>query len=257
MKESRLRQRLNKLVEAYLDVNVGTPALETMRKDFHAQNKLADMLTLLRVTIDCIKEYGLDFDKDYLKQLSKKEIEERINVLVAFIETCHLNEKTSEILRLDSSRKYLLAYVSRELNWVVISILSASYVSANILMRSVFELLIGMATRKTGSMSERINGIFFLSPEEKTKTHGLWADLCSWSHPYGKWLKEVCPVFVSRTPMYHPYLCKQSLDKLERIVDLFLALAIEKFEIRKVDILQKVKQYKVDISDLALFRCRH
>jgi len=63
-------------------------------------------------------------------------------------------------------------------------------------------------------------------------------------------------VFISRKPMYHPKLCAQSLEKLEKITDLLLVIAIEKFEINKNDVLAKMKDYKVDISSLTLFQRR-
>jgi len=53
--------------------------------------------------------------------------------------------------------------------------------------------------------------------------------------------------------MYHSKLCKLSLEKL---VDLLLVIALEKFEINKKDILDKVKSYKIDTSNLIFFQDR-
>lgn len=256
MKRDNLRRKLRKVIEEYLDRNVKVPSFETIEKDFYAQDKLAGILVLLQATFNCIQKQGLDFDKDYLRQLPKPEIEKRIDVLKKFVYTGHLSQEATEILKSDSSRKYLFVYLDKELCWVAVSILSASYISAHIIMRSVFELLIGIATRKTGSMSERINGIPFLSPEERKEIYKLWGDLCAWSHPYGKWIIEVCPIFISYKPMYHSKLCKLSLEKLEKLVDLLLVIALEKFEINKKDILDKVKSYKIDTSNLIFFQDR-
>jgi len=63
----------------------------------------------------------------------------------------------------------------------------------------------------------------------------------------------VCPIFISYKPMYHSKLCKLSLEKL---VDLLLVIALEKFEINKKDILDKVKSYKIDTSNLIFFQDR-
>jgi hypothetical protein len=256
MNADNLRKELRHVVTKYLDTNVNAPAFETIEKDFHAQDKLADILILLRVTVDCIQKQGLSFDKDYLRQLSKPEIEKRIDILERFGQTGHLSQETKEILKSGSSRKDLLAYLVRELNWVVTSILSASYLSANIIMRSIFDLLIGIATKKRGSMSERINAIPFLSPEEKKESKKLWDDFCAWVHPYTKWTREICPIFISCRPMYHSKLCKQSLEKFEKLVDLLLVIALEKFEIDKKDILSKVKNYRIDTSNFVFFHDR-
>lgn len=255
MNENKLRE-LRKVIEEYLNKNTKAPAFETIEKDFYAQDKLASILILLSNTVTCILRDGLDFDKDHLKQLPKSEIQERIEILQKFVQTGHLSIETNEILKSDSSRKYLLAYLAREFNWVVISILCASYLSAQIVMRSLYELLIGIATTKTGKMSKRIDSISFLSPKERKKTLELWRDLCSWSHPYGKWLSEMCPIFISHEPMYHPKLCKQSLETLEKLIDLLLVVAIEKFEVNKEILLNKVKKYRIDFSSLVFFQDR-
>lgn len=255
MNKNKLRE-LREVIEGYLDNNVKAPAFETIEKDFYAQDKLANILILLSRTVDCIQREGLDFDKDYLKQLPMPEIQERKEILEKFIQTGHLSEKAKGILESGSSRKYLLAYLVRELNWVTISILCASYLSAHIIMRSVYELLIGIATKKNGGMGERIGGISFLSPEERKEVHKLWRGLSAWAHPYGKWVKEVCPIFISHKPMYHSRLCRQSLEKLEKLIDLVLVIAIEKFEVNKEDILSKARKFRIDMSSLVLFRVR-
>lgn len=252
----RLYEQLRKVIEEYLDMNVKVPAFETIEKDFYAQDKLADILILLLAATDSIQKQGLDFDKDYLRQLPKPEIEKRIEVLTKFIQTGNLSQEAKEFLKSGSSRKYLLAYLVRELNWVAISILSASYISAHIIMRSVFESLVEIATRKTGSMSKRINSISFLSSQEKKEIKKLWKDLCGWVHPFDKWIKKVCPIFVSHRPMYHPELCKKCLEKLEKLIDLLIIVGLEKFEISKKDIFSAVKKYRVNTSNLKLFQSR-
>jgi hypothetical protein len=95
--ESSLR-KLQKLVEKYLDIDVKAPSLETIEKDSTAQNRIADLLILLQVAMDSISQEGLDFDKDYLVELPKTEIQERINALTEFLYTGYLDEKTTYIL---------------------------------------------------------------------------------------------------------------------------------------------------------------
>ena len=257
MSEDNLTEkRLRRVIEKYLEKNVKVPAFETIEQDFYAQNKLASILILLQVTIDSILKQGLDFDEDYLRQLSEPEIEKRIKLLEKSIQTGYFSQEATEILKSDSSRKYLLAYLGRELNWVAISILSASYISAHIIMRSIFELLVGITTKKKGSMNERINSISFLSSEEREEIKKLWGDLCGWAHPFGKWIKEVCPIFVSHGPMYHSELCRKCLKELEKLVDLLLVVGLEKFKTSRRDILSKIEDYKIDTSNLTLFQSR-
>jgi len=257
MKEDNLsKKRLQKVIEGYLDRNVKIPTFQTIEKDFTAQDKLADILLISLVMIEYIQKQGLDFDKDYLEQLPKQEIGEHKEVIEKFVQTGHLSQEAIEILQSASSRKYLLGYLFRELNWVAISILSASYLSAHIIMRSVFELLIVITTRKTGSMNKRINSISFLSLQEREEIENLWKDLCGWVHPFSKWVEEMCPIFVSHGPIYHPVLCKKCLEELEELVDLLLVVGLRKFKISSKDISTKIKAHRIDTANLTLFQSR-
>lgn len=249
-------KKLQKFVKNYLDNNVKVPAFETVEKDSYSRTKIAEIVLLLQVTANCIFKHGLDFDKDYLKQLPKEEIENYLIIFENFIQTGNLSQEAEKILESSNSRKYLLAYLNRELNWVAISILSASYISAHIIMRSAFELLIAIATNKTGSMGARVDSITFLTLEEKKDVKKIWNDLCGWSHPYGKWIKEACPIFISCGPMYHPKLCRQSIDQFEKIIDFFIIIGLEKFEVDKNDFLHEVHNYTINISNLTLFQDR-
>ena len=165
--------KLQQIIERYLDSLVKDPTFETIAKDFTAQDRLADLLLILDVAVKAISEEGVSFDKEYLTNLAKSEIEYRINALSKFLETERLDEQTAKLLYSDSSKKHLFAYFTRELNWVVISIFSASYISANIIMRSLLELLVGITTRETGSMKKRINSISFISSGEKKEMEDL------------------------------------------------------------------------------------
>ena len=126
----------------------------------------------MRIAAELINEKGIEFDKAYLHKLPRQELEKRIDIYGKFINSESSNskkidKKAHELLKNDSSKKHLLSYLLRELNWVTISILSASYISAHVLLRSSFELLIGIATKVNGKMGERIESIEFLSIEEQ------------------------------------------------------------------------------------------
>ncbi|MFZ2148157.1 MAG: hypothetical protein WAV28_13140, partial [Sedimentisphaerales bacterium] len=88
-----------------------------------------------------MREKGLDFDKHFLASLPPKKVKKRIEALGRFLESdesCPLadggvHKDTHDYLVSDSSQKYLLAYLGREIHWIVVSILSASYVSGLVL----------------------------------------------------------------------------------------------------------------------------
>ncbi|MBW2984069.1 hypothetical protein KY361_03085 [Candidatus Woesearchaeota archaeon] len=254
-KERALKKKLKNLIETYLSLYTIKPALQTAEEDLIGQDKIASMIILLQHTTDYIIKQGLDFNKEYLEKLPKDEIEKMVEILNKFISTGGLFQEAKKIMKKGSSKKYLLPYLYRELNWAAISILCASYISANIIMRSVFELIIGIAAEKNGSMDERIKSISFVSVSEKTKLKKLWKELCGWAHPYGKWIKKVCPIYSSHLPIYHPKLFEDSLQILEKLVDLLLVVSIEKFDISKKDLLHNIKD-KIDISNYVLFKSR-
>lgn len=254
-----LSKTLQKVIGSYLDDFVKEPTFETVEKDFHAQDKIADVLLLLQISTKTILEKGTKFDGEYARCMSYQDFLKLTNTLTDIVNSRReqINDKKLRMLAKTKwdlcSRKCLLSYVSRQLNWTAISILSASYISSIIVMRSVFELLIRIATRRTGSMNNRIHSIVFLSSKEKSKLKKLWKELCSWAHPYEKWIKKTCPIFIAYKPMYHPKLCKECTNKLEKITDLLLVITVEKFGIDGREIAKKAKEAKVDFSDYTFF----
>ncbi|GBE18882.1 hypothetical protein BMS3Abin16_01492 [archaeon BMS3Abin16] len=261
-KEKKLNKKLIKAVVEYLDIYVKKPASETVEKDFHAQERLVHLLVLVRILSELIQKEGEEFDDEYLLQLPKTEIEKHFEVLNNFIssessqQNQKLPEETIRLMKLSRSNKHLLAYFNRELNWIIISILSASYISAYILMRSVFELLIGISTKKTGSMKNKIESIHFLSQEEKKKIQKMWDHLCGWGHPYRKWEKEICPVYQGHTPLHHPTLCKECINSLDVLIELFFLITIDKFGINASDIIKAIEEHRIDPSTFPFIKNR-
>ncbi|MCI0563965.1 MAG: hypothetical protein MN733_36280 [Nitrososphaera sp.] len=262
--QKHLLIHLHSLVSGYLDGRVTKPSLETVDRDFFAQDHLVDMLLVVSLLVDIAHKEGTEFDKDFLHRLSKEEIEKRIDVLTNFVDKYRLQDATEidptedalDYLVEDSSRKYLLPYLNREINWIVVSILSASYVSSLILMRAVFELVIGIASKSTGSMSDRIDSVACLSDKEKSGIKKLWYRLCAWGHPYGKWIKEICPVYADQEPIYHPKLCKLCLQELEEIVDLFAVVAMDRYEMETTRVVAKMQEAGIDSPNFRLLEKR-
>ena len=61
---------LFEVIGEYLDDYVKIPALETVEKDFYAQNRLADALLLLQISTKLIQNTGLEFENMLNKILS-------------------------------------------------------------------------------------------------------------------------------------------------------------------------------------------
>jgi hypothetical protein len=99
-------------------------------------------------------------------------------------------------------------------------------------MRGFIELLIGIATKKSDSFTKAIESISFLTNEEKRDFKASWNNLCGWSHPYGKWLKEICPIFELNTPKYNEKLFIICFECFMSLVDIMIIIVIEKYEIK-------------------------
>lgn len=262
---------LKGLIESYLDEFVKIPAIETVEKDIYARDKIADLILLLNIINKFIIIDGSIYNSKQLQQLSLDERKRSIAILKEFRnnleEIKHKKDISQEVLpeippgikmfmKSISTKKHLIAYIKHELNWVAVSILSTSYISANITMRSVFELLVPIATNQDGGMGGKIDSISYLIPEENKKLKGLWDELNGWAHPNFSWEKKVCPVFISYNPMYHPALCKQSLELFEKIIDFFIIISLEIYEININDVFKEIQIYNIDISNLTLVQRR-
>lgn len=104
---------------------------------------------------------------------------------------------------------------------------STDYLGSIILMRSLFELLIGISTKVNGLMQDRLDSIDFLNSDEKRILKKFWKNLCEWSHPYGKWLKEVCPIAYGADRVYQPQMFKQCLEHSDTLLDFMLTVIVE------------------------------
>jgi len=252
-----LLQSLRIAVSSYLENRVSKPALETVTKNLTGQARVANLTVLIRALFEEARACGLDYDRDFLTSLPTGEIEARIKVLCEVAESKDgANPRTRDVLQSaarylasDTSRKYLLEYVERELNWIVVSTLSASYVSALILMRSVLELLVGIATRTTGKMRVRVDSVACLDGTEKKRLNRLWTRLCGWSHPYAKWITEVCPVYSGHAPTYHRRLFGLCLDELLELTDLLASVVVAKYELEPARLGVRFNQERIALTE--------
>ena len=263
-KEEKRKEELRELVTSFLDNNVKTPALETVDQDFSAQNRLVTLMLLVNKLNDLVYKHGSVIDSEYALHLSETDISRKIAVIGEVVESEGFNdleervniEEVKAIFSELSSKKDLLTYLTRELKWITVSILSASYVSSMILMRATFELIIGIASRDSGKMVQRIASISFIQESERDALKKLWRRLCAWGHPYGKWLKEICPIYSAHEPVYHKALCNMCIEELEKIVDFYVVVALAKYEIKIPMFVAMLKKYQLDITGLDLFTKR-
>jgi hypothetical protein len=232
--------------------------LETINQDFSAQARLAILILLVNKLNDLIYKHGSDLDKEYACHLSKNEISQKLAILGEVVESEDFNELQERVSIEEvrgifsdlSSKKYLLTYLTRELKWITISILSASYVSSMIHMRATFELIIGIASRDSYGMASIIASISFLLESEKSALKKLWYRLCAWGRPYGKWLKEICPIYSAHEPIYHKALCNMCIEELEKIVDFYVVVALARYEIKIPMFVAMLKKYQLDITGI-------
>ncbi len=112
---------------------------------------------------------------------------------------------------------------------------STDYLSAIVLMRSLFELLVGISTDLNAPMKEKIKSICFFDEQEKKEISNTWKLLCAWAHPYGKWEKYVCPKAFSAGRIYNPKLFEQCLEYSYKILDFMLTSIFELFDLSSSD----------------------
>jgi hypothetical protein len=234
MKKEKTLIKLKKVIADYLDSKVKTPALNTVDKELYVQEDIVNMLVILKIINNLILQKGDDLDLNTLTLESKELLENKINILEKYLKQPDNHSATLEADKIIESyynKKHLFIYLEREINWIAISLLSASYISSLILMRSIFELIIGIATHMKGSMTDRLDSIYFLYEDERKQLKRDWNELNAWCHPYSKWEKGICPIFYSHPPLYHPELYKLCIAKLRLLSDFALIIAVEKFKI--------------------------
>lgn len=158
-------------------------------------------------------------------------------------------------------KNLFFGYLGKILQSALLLIGSTDYLGAIILMRSVFELLVGVATTTNGSMRDRISSIGIFDIEEKGNLQRLWNVLSAWAHPYGKWEKNICPIFYGTGRNYHPTLFSQCLDYSDQILDFLLTITVDHFKLNPETYRDKFieiskKAQLVEIMNLQMFEKR-
>ena len=247
-KLTNLIEQLGGSVSSHLECYVTTPALQLIRQDLQAQDDIASLLMLHRILRDQVLPDGHVHLDHYLAELVKPE-DDAVNSIADIIRA--LPERDSTL------RTVFFAYIHSLANWNAISILSASYISALILSRSLLECLVNLATsRNRGTFREKVAHLEMLAPEEKDTLCDLWEQLCRWSHPYGQWLETVCPVLVSKGPTHHPDTIKEAIVALGICTDFAFAVAFSQLGLDKTHVRDMCAEYHIDHTRFMMIRRR-
>ena len=219
-------KHLKELVSKYLDEKIKLPVLSTITHDPIAFLRWSNSFVLLRLSERLIVGHDFEVEKNKDHQ--------------------HAEEAHEDV----EKKRLYLGYLGKELESSLVLLGSTDYIGSLILMRSVLELLIGIATDITGSIKRRIWAIDFLSESEKKTIHKLWNELNAWAHPYGRWRKELCPKLYGCGNNFHPPLFEECLNHLDTIVDLMLTITVEQF---KLDVATYIFRYKDIENHTTLF----
>lgn len=226
-----LKKQIKKNVENVLKREFVAPFIDSVQQDPIISLKLTNALVLLRVSEQLIVEFDKKQDR------TRKKIEA-------------VREKT-----------IFLGYLGKVYQSALLVIGATDYLGGMILLRSVFELLIGISTTENGSMNDRISSISFLDRNEKDNLKKLWNELSAWAHPYGKWIKNICPKFYGCGRNHHQVSFTQCLGYSDQILDLMLTIAIDHFKLSHEKYFEKYKQISINseiltISKLPMFERR-
>ncbi len=252
-----LVKKLKDVVRQYLETAVVLPSLEAVEKNIIGQAHLASLNNCIQNLPKIVSEYGIGFDKEHLASLPKEEIEKRIASLEEEIDSGIMMHESMIFRYKNSSRLMLFGYLCLLSRSTVVSILSSSYICADILLRSMFELCVGMATLEKGGMAGRIDSISFLTGKQRTYLKKLWRELNGWAHPYDKWLKNICPIYQSFSPLYHERLFNDCVKRYTNVIDFFIVTILEKHEVPYKVFTEKCHNPLEEGIELVLVRSRY
>jgi hypothetical protein len=222
---------LKKQIELVLQREFMAPFIDSILQDPVISTRLSNAFVLLRVSEQLIVEFN------------NKLVEAGKNVE-------DVREKT-----------LFLGYLGKVYQSALLLIGATDYLGAMTLLRSVFELLIGVATTEHGSMRERIFSISYLDDSEKDNMQKLWKELSAWAHPYGEWVKNICPKFYGTGRHYHPVMFSRCLNYSDQILDLMLTITLDHFNLSPENYTDKYREITdtgkiLEISKLEMFERR-
>jgi hypothetical protein len=223
-------KQLKKIVEFFLRKRFVTPFLDSIREPI-MWAQFSNAFVLLEMSERLILEY----DK------KRGEAGETIE---------SVREKT-----------LFLGYLRKIYESAIFLIGATDYLGGIILLRSIFELLIGISTIENVGMRGKIDSINYLESNEKDGLYILWNELSAWAHPYGKWTKNICPILYGCNQNYHQGMFKRCLGYSDQVLDLLLVITIEHFKLSSQKYINRAKEISetftiTEISRLPMFEKR-
>ena len=240
-------QRLKDVIKAHIHHQVVNPALYLAEHHFDIQDDIANILIMNRILSDKIQHSGVKKLDQYLVELLEDSEDKSMEGL---FRAGALNKHK------DALSVVYLSYVNQLINSISIAILSASYLSANILSRSLLEALVTVSASSAKSMSKKIESIKFLKDDEQQVLKDAWKELCGWVHSYNLWLKELCPVLVSKQGLHHPEFAKKSMIFVGICIDFSLTLGVELLGLDRFSLMKSLSNYHVPINRFMLIKRR-
>jgi hypothetical protein len=248
--------KVKEYVRAYVENQTSKPVLVSIDENPDVAIKLGNLLVAFTACIGAIGNCQYDFSLRNSSSISQNDIS-RLEILTK--KECFSEDDKvflGHLIPKSCSKACLVPYISKQMNWIVVSILSAHYLSSIILMRSILELTIALLANEKGGLSKKINSISVFDDNQKSDIKKTWDSLCSWSHPYNKWLKNMCPIYMAHPPLYHPEHFKTSIEFLEKVIDIFLVVCKEHFKMNIKELRKRVETLSIDLSDFRLFISR-
>lgn len=154
-----------------------------------------------------------------------------------------------------------LGYLGKLYQSALLLIGATDYLGAMVILRSVFELLVGIAAETTGVMRDRLASIKYLDDTEKCQMQDLWNDLSAWAHPYRKWEKNICPKLYGCGRHHNAALLDECIGFADRVLDLLLTITIEAFKLQGEEYTEGYRAISastglLEVSDLWMFERR-
>jgi hypothetical protein len=250
--------KLYTLVQQYLKNYINNPIKNFIEKEPDDFFKVSTQVVLLNIIYGKIINNKEIIDKSKSIYLDHSKKDEYISELKKHIISGEESDVVNNLIDMLIIDKDFIPYLFREINWILISLLSASYVSVHILIRCVFESIIKFLTiNKNAGMSNKIDGIAVLTDENKMFLKKYWNRLNSWAHPYEHWIKEICPIYISYTPIYHKELFNDCLNDLHILFELLIIISTKIFnvsdEVFKKDNIKGIELFDYYLLDKNIF----
>ena len=165
----KIKEKVKEYISEYVENQTSKPVLASIDESPDVAIKIGNLLVAFNACIKSISNCQYDFSSRTSSSISQNEIN-RLEILTKK----HCFSKDDKIffgnlVSKSCSKPCLIPYISEQMNWIVVSILSAHYLSSIIIMRSIFELTIDLLANTGGGMSEKIKNISFLDDNQKKR----------------------------------------------------------------------------------------